>query len=257
MTLCRTIFLGILFVVTSVEGVHAVDLGPPRPAWTARLDELSELSIDETPLTEVLAILEKDLGVNVQLDRKALEEASIPSDQPVTLTVRNMKRRTILNKLLKPIDLAFTVRSEGILITTVEKSRTEIETRFYDVDDLIEAIQDANRRSGVPEQPPGAAPRITGGVTNGHVDVASGAPGATSNATPADPHAKLPREYRELITLTQETIAPDTWEEAGGPGRISVFAGLVVVSQTEELHTEVSTFFDNLRDILEKRRRRR
>jgi hypothetical protein len=54
-----------------------------------------------------------------------------------------------------------------------------------------------------------------------------------------DPDAGIGTQ-EELIEHIQSLIAPDSWTDTGGPGSISEFRGLLVVSQTEEVHEQLT-----------------
>jgi general secretion pathway protein D len=58
-------------------------------------------------------------------------------------------------------------------------------------------------------------------------------------------------DFDTLITLVQETISPDSWEEAGGPGRISPFPLnlSLIVSQTQEVHQQLADLLQQLRRL--------
>lgn len=58
-------------------------------------------------------------------------------------------------------------------------------------------------------------------------------------------------DFDTLMTLIQETISPDTWEEAGGPGRISPFPLnlSLIVSQTQEVHQQLADLLAQLRRL--------
>jgi hypothetical protein len=52
----------------------------------------------------------------------------------------------------------------------------------------------------------------------------------------------------DLIDLVTSIVAPDSWDDVGGPGAISVYDGLVVVAQTARVHKSVERLFDMLRE---------
>lgn len=56
-------------------------------------------------------------------------------------------------------------------------------------------------------------------------------------------------DFDTLMTLLQETVSPDSWEEAGGPGRISPFPAscALVISSTREVHEQVEQVLTGLR----------
>jgi hypothetical protein len=51
-----------------------------------------------------------------------------------------------------------------------------------------------------------------------------------------------------LIQVVVSAIDPDSWTEAGGPGSISEFGGLIVISQSARTHKKVEHVLDMLRE---------
>jgi len=82
----------------------------------------------------------------------------------------------------------------------------------------------------------------TGPSSTGSMPMGFGGPGGLGGGVMAD--------FDSLIDLIVTTVAPDTWDEVGGPGSIAPFETnlSLVVSQTQEVH-------DQLVDLLEQLRR--
>ncbi|MEX2016171.1 MAG: hypothetical protein WD873_05990 [Candidatus Hydrogenedentales bacterium] len=59
--------------------------------------------------------------------------------------------------------------------------------------------------------------------------------------------------FDALVRVVTSTIAPDTWEDVGGPGSVQPLDawGLVIISQTEEVHEQI----ENLIVVLRQARR--
>lgn len=53
----------------------------------------------------------------------------------------------------------------------------------------------------------------------------------------------------DMYELISAAIVPESWEELGGPGTLSFFGGGMVVSQTEEIHRQLSRLFQGLREV--------
>ena len=68
-------------------------------------------------------------------------------------------------------------------------------------------------------------------------------PGGVGGGTQAD--------FDSLIELVTTTIAPDTWDEVGGPGSVSGFEGnlSLVISQTQEVHEQIADLLEQLRRL--------
>lgn len=58
-------------------------------------------------------------------------------------------------------------------------------------------------------------------------------------------------DYDSLEQAIMSLIAPDTWDQVGGPGVISGIYGSLAVSQTADIHKQVSTFLQAYRVIVE------
>src|SRR5689334_3336748 len=116
------------------KGEASVDLRAKSPAETRirqQLQEPTKLEFIETPLNEAVAYLQDLHGIAIQLDRKALEDAHVFADVPVTLSVDNVSLRTSLKLLLRPFDLAYVVEDDVLLITTTEVASQQVVNVVY------------------------------------------------------------------------------------------------------------------------------
>src|SRR5690606_35232450 len=54
-----------------------------------------------------------------------------------------------------------------------------------------------------------------------------------------------------LIELITSTIAPESWDEVGGPGAVSPYQGnlSLVISQTQEIHEQIADLLEQLRRL--------
>ncbi len=84
----------------------------------------------------------KDLhSIEIQLDTKALEEAGIGSDTPVTRTLKGISLRSALRLMLGAMDLTYVIKDEVLLITTTDVASNELVTKAYPVADLVIPIR--------------------------------------------------------------------------------------------------------------------
>jgi hypothetical protein len=51
----------------------------------------------------------------------------------------------------------------------------------------------------------------------------------------------------DLIDTITITVKPQSWDYVGGPGSISPIGGMLIISQTQEVHREVEVLLENLR----------
>jgi hypothetical protein len=130
----------------------SVDLRSKSPAEARIRQELetpTKLEFIETPLNEAVAYLQDLHGIAIQLDQKALADANVFADTPVTLAVDNVSLRTSLRLLLRPLDLTYVVEDEVLLITTTEVASQEVVNVVYPLGDLALPVS-AGSASGNP-----------------------------------------------------------------------------------------------------------
>jgi len=51
----------------------------------------------------------------------------------------------------------------------------------------------------------------------------------------------------ELIDSITATVAPDSWEDVGGDGALQYLGGMLIISQTKEVHGEIAALLDLIR----------
>ena len=109
----------------------------PKEVIRQALAKPVELKYDKVPLNEVAKDLEAKLGVPVRLDAKVLRDVGIATDTPVTFAVSNIAAKSAIALMLRKYGLARIVRYEVLLISTPEEEESLLETRVYDVADLV------------------------------------------------------------------------------------------------------------------------
>ncbi|HEX3726601.1 MAG TPA: hypothetical protein VHV08_10180 [Pirellulales bacterium] len=108
----------------------------------AALREPTVLNFTDTPLSDALDYLKDKHGIEIQLDSKALEEAGVGADTPITRSVNNVSLRSGLRLLLSPVELTAVVTDGVLLITTSEAAAEMVEVRVYNVSDLLDDDDD-------------------------------------------------------------------------------------------------------------------
>jgi hypothetical protein len=101
------------------------------------LDTSVSFDFHEQPLQEVVEYFSSLTNLEIQMDIKALEDASIGADTPVTGALSSVTLRSALRSLLGALDLTYVIKNEVLLITTPEKAGNELITRVYLVRDLV------------------------------------------------------------------------------------------------------------------------
>ncbi|MBC8873273.1 MAG: hypothetical protein H8E44_27880 [Planctomycetes bacterium] len=101
------------------------------------LDKRVSVDFEEQPLNEVVEYLREQAGVTILVDVRALDDVGLPFDSPVSGKFSDMPLRSVLRHSLREFDLTWTLRDGALVITTPEEAECCMETRVYDVLDLV------------------------------------------------------------------------------------------------------------------------
>ena len=125
--------------------------GPQRREEAIRraLVKPVNLEFTETPLADVVESLKEKAGIPVIIDHRALDDIGVDGGAPITIQVSDIKLRSALDFMLRPLDLSWTIAHEVLLITTPEEAENMLRTKVYDVSDLP-AYRD-RQGEGVPD----------------------------------------------------------------------------------------------------------
>ncbi|HWB08715.1 MAG TPA: hypothetical protein VG826_05810 [Pirellulales bacterium] len=199
------------------QEIAAHPLPTPRQ-WKifAALDEATELDMADQPLSDVIEYWKQKHEIEIQLDGKALADAGIGSDTPVTLKTEGIRLRSALRMVLGNLDLTYSVGDGYLLITSKTEAENKLTSKIYPVHDLV--TLDSMFR-----------PRL-------------------------EPGEKAGPDFQSLIELITSTVAPTTWDEVGGPGGIKAFtpSRALAISQTEEAHENIASLLADLRRTRDK-----
>lgn len=189
------------------------DDDPETRRTIERMSRRISANVKDMPLSQFADKIASETAMQIIFDHRALEEASVTEEQPITLNVDQVPLRQALSLALEPLDLKIEVMGKIALLTTQEKAKTLSFTVVYPVFDLVVYPRNIEKR---------VDRKITTGVA---------------------------ADFDTLMTTLQETIAPDSWEEAGGPGRITPFPAscALVISTTREVHEQVEQTLTALR----------
>jgi general secretion pathway protein D len=207
----------------------------PEATLEERLQAKGTFQADEVPLKEFADALAAALDTSVVLAVKKLEEAAVNTETPVICKLKNVKVQTALRLILGELDLTFVTHDDVIMITTPEDAGSQLVTRVYDCRDLMKLPSPVKRVRKV--EP--AQQRSDVGTSNLPANV----PDKKEEVGPDGGY-----QIADLIETITTTVAPDSWDDVGGPGSVADFKGLVTVSQTQEVHEQI----ENLLNMLHK-----
>jgi hypothetical protein len=104
------------------------------------LDEPTDIDFEEQALSDVVDYLKQRHGIEIQLDKKALSDAGIGSEMPVTRSIKGITLRSALKLLLGEMELTYVLRNEVLMITSKTEAENMLSNRVYPVADLTVPI---------------------------------------------------------------------------------------------------------------------
>lgn len=118
---------------------------PVKPKPLTAIDDVLDkpleqpLEFNEAPLREVIAGFRQVAGIDLLVDRKALEDNGLDPDMPITARLpAGLPLAVALDVALREADLAWIVRDGLLDITTRERAEERLFVRVHDVADLAE-----------------------------------------------------------------------------------------------------------------------
>ncbi len=116
--------------------------GAERPSAEQKIEAAlgspTQLQFIETPLQDVVDFLKHHHKIEIQIDRKALDDVGLdPSNVPITKHFKDLSLRSALRLTLRDLDLTYLVEDEVLLITTPEEAGSRLTTKLYPVADLV------------------------------------------------------------------------------------------------------------------------
>ena len=252
-----------------------------------KLDTKVKPSYRNQPLAAVIDALATQADVAIHLDLVGLDQESVRSDTPVTLSLdQPISLKSALKLLLEPLHLGYVVKDEVLKITSPRLVMGDVYAVTYPVADLVLPIpnftsdglgisgalrdgysQAAQRNSLSVEvgptpvginplaRPAAAGDTALDAASLAQVQARGNSPPATG-AAPAIPFGPpgaggRQTDFQSLIDLIQSTIAPTTWDVVGGNGAIKAFETnlSLVVNQTQEVHEKLADLLEQLRRL--------
>ncbi len=247
------------------------------------------LRYEDAPLSEVVQGLSELAGVNIHLDQRGLSQEGVESSTSITINLsKEITLKSALNLILEPLHLSYVIKDEVLKITSEALSNGEVETKVYNVADLVipipnfvpnnniglqGLINDAHATIGygaggigtpgptvlVNDAGPNGTKRSNknvlaqqfgGGMAGG--GIGGGGTAVPIGSGPGGMGGGANADFDTLIDLIVSTVAQETWAENGG-GEAEIrpfFTNLsLVISQTQAVHEEIADLLQQLRRL--------
>jgi Flp pilus assembly secretin CpaC len=208
--------------------------------------DLSALT-PETPFNEAIEVIKNSVTPPLKivvLWKDLSDNAYIEQDTPIGMHgFAGMPVGEALRTLLTAIaggvaNIDYTVK-EGIITIATKESlpASKMVTQVYNINEIIGA--GANFE---------ATQTQTGGTGGGEGGAISQSAGNSTGTE--DSETVMEENTDDIITIIQETIAPDTWLINGGEGTITRTANdyRLIISQTPQVHLQIQKLLADLRE---------
>jgi len=118
--------------------VSLTESSPNVQKIIASLDDETDLDFSQNTLGDVMDVLSDQHDVQIVLDKKELDGLNITRDTAVEdISLRGISFHSALKLILEPLDLDYIVEDEVMKFTSVDKAKETLETRVYNVGDLV------------------------------------------------------------------------------------------------------------------------
>ncbi len=186
-----------------------------HPQTATPLTQLCSVHLDDASLGEFLHDLADRYGANFQIDLAGVASEGVTLETPVSIQVDGIQIKSVLNLILKPLNLEFEYRNGVVSITSRDRQSSELTTRLYPVGEILN---------------PTFRTLCSGGST---------------------PDQPLKGQLDAIIQFITTTIEPNGWTEFGGRGSIRACDSAVglAVRQTERVHAEIADLLQQLRNF--------
>jgi hypothetical protein len=115
------------------------------------LDQAITVDVGEQPLAKVVSDIAHKANMQVVFDEKALTEAGVATDTPITKTIKDIPLRDTLDLILRPLQLTHIIRDEVLMITSQVEAENLLSIRLYPVQDLVRLVPAEEARYGARE----------------------------------------------------------------------------------------------------------
>lgn len=190
-------------------------------------------------------------NLDVDIDWQSLENAGITQDATVTLQLKNVTLRSVLDRVIEQVSASGSSPagweiSDGVLrIASDEQLRKNVVTLVYDIRDLLLEVPDYgdapefDLQSVLQSSGSGGG----GGSQSPFRDTGGNRQNNTNRRT-------LDERTDELLQIVQENIDRDGWIDGGGTtGRVNKLNGNLIITNTPKNHQAIEGLLRKLREV--------
>ena len=228
---------------------HALAAGPGSPSPVLS-QVIPSLDVDGLSMQRVMDYLRKTSGTNLTVNWKALEEVGVTKETVISLRVREVTLRKVLQLVLDLASpnspLTYVIDGNVIEVTSQEAQDKILITKVYVVDDLVmvnnQNIQPprlnlSSLTSGGGSSGGGGGGGFGGGGGGGGGGSSQGL--FTQSTQTQQPQQTAAQKGQELVSLIKLVVRPNIWSDAGGTSTITFLNGKLIVYAPASVHEAI------------------
>ena len=211
---------------------------------------VQEVNWDEKAFEEVIDWLKglTDDKVNIVPRWGPFEVEGVDRDSPVTLQLRDVTVAEVLGETLDQLSeegqVTYHAYRNTLKFSTKSDFDRKLFRRVYEVTDILFQVPDFGRSAPSVDLEAAARAGGGGGGGGGGQSIFAGGGGSSSSEDLEQEESEVEERIEDLRTLIMDTVLPETWEDAGGPGIIRVYDNrYLVVLATIEVHEQLAGYF--------------
>ncbi len=135
--ICVSFSPRLVFSQECADETKSTDPNAAQTAIEASLQQTGTWEFENVPLTDVVATLRDQMGLDIVIDARSLEEAGIGTDLPITARSAQITFRSFLRMALELNGLTIDIRDDEVWVTTSETAETRSLIRTYPISDLL------------------------------------------------------------------------------------------------------------------------
>jgi hypothetical protein len=172
-------------------------------------------STKSAPFRRILDGISTLYGLKIVFDEKALRDDEIDAADSLAIEIENISLKSALNILCRNAHVVWLIENDAIVVTAPSRVAGKLFRIRYPISDILESA----RKVGVPG-----------------IESVSGVP-----------------PERLVVKFIADTVAPASWEKAGGKGAILYDATrkCLDITQTEANHDEIFNLLASIRAFQE------
>ncbi|MFH1745432.1 MAG: hypothetical protein ABIG44_00140 [Planctomycetota bacterium] len=212
-------------------------------------DILPEFQFEEAPFDAVMEHLQEIEEINIAVDWEDLEANGIERDKPVTIQLRGLPFRTVLDEVLSQVGgdvtLNFSIGDGLLRIATKDKLDRDKVVLVYDIRDLLIGVP---RFTNAAQLDPGQALNQQGQGGQGGGGGSQLFQTGQNNDQNEDDGLGGAALVEQIMDIIRQTVEPDSWQETGGgDASLRELNGQLIVFNTSDAHSQVRGLLDQLR----------